>query len=51
MADGRSDRLTVGVSILVEAGRIAWIRPSDGEEDPGPDDGLEVVDASGATFV
>lgn len=51
MADARSDRLTVGVSILVEAGRIAWIRPSDGEEDPGPDDGLEVVDASGATFV
>jgi len=50
MADARSDRLTVGVSILVEAGRIAWIRPSDGEEDPGPD-GLEVVDASGATFV
>jgi imidazolonepropionase-like amidohydrolase len=51
LADGRSDRLRVGVSILVEDGRIAWIRPSDAEEDPGPADGLELVDASGATFV
>jgi imidazolonepropionase-like amidohydrolase len=41
----------VGVSILVDGGRIAWIRPSDAEEDPGPAEGLEVVDASGATFV
>ena len=39
------------MSILVEAGRIRWIRPSDGEEDPGDTDGLEIVDASGATFV
>ncbi len=39
------------MSILVEGGRISWIRPSDAEEDPGPRDGLEVVDASGATFV
>jgi imidazolonepropionase-like amidohydrolase len=51
LADGRSDRLRVGVSILVENGRIAWIRPSDAEDDPGSPDGLEVVDASGATFV
>ena len=51
LADARSDRLRVGVSILVEGGVIRWIRPSDGEEDPGPRAGLEVVDASGATFV
>jgi imidazolonepropionase-like amidohydrolase len=51
LADGRSERLEVGVSILVEDGIIRWIRPSDGEEDPGPADGLEIVDASGATFV
>ncbi len=51
LADGRSDRLTVGVSILVENGRIAWIRPSGDEPDPGSADGLEIVDASGATFV
>ncbi len=51
LTDARSDRLDVGVSILVEGGAIRWIRPSDGEEDPGPREGLEVVDASGATFV
>ena len=51
LADGRSDRLRLGVSILVEDGRITWIRPSDDEgpvADPG---GLEVVDASGSTIV
>lgn len=51
LADGRSDRLRLGVSILVEGGRIAWIRPSDGEEDPGAPDGLRVIDAIGATIV
>ena len=51
LADARSDRLRIGVSILVDGGRIAWIRPSDDEADPGPRDGLEVVDASGATFI
>jgi imidazolonepropionase-like amidohydrolase len=51
LADARSDRLRTGVSILVDGGRIAWIRPSDDEADPGPGNGLEVVDASGATFV
>lgn len=51
LADGRGDRLQHGVSILVENGRIAWIRPSD---DEGPLDGagpLEVVDASGSAIV
>ena len=51
LADGRSDRLELGVSIYVEDGVIRWIRPSDGEEDPGPRRGLEVIDAGGATFV
>src|SRR5215207_8992830 len=51
LADARSERLRIGVSILVEDGVIRWIRPSDDEDDPGPRSGLEVVDASGATFV
>jgi imidazolonepropionase-like amidohydrolase len=51
LADGRSDRLQLGVSVLVEGDRISWIRPTDGEEDPGPADGLEVVDAGGTTIV
>lgn len=51
LADARSDRLELGVSMLVEGGVIRWIRPSDDEGDPGPRAGLERVDASGATFV
>jgi imidazolonepropionase-like amidohydrolase len=49
LADGRSDRLRLGMSILVEGGRIAWIRPSD---DEGPvAAGAEIVDASGSAIV
>lgn len=51
LADGRSPELELGVSVLVEDGRIRWIRPSDAEEDPGQAEGLEVIDASGATIV
>ena len=51
LADGRSDRLQLGVSVLVEDGVISWIRPSDGEPEPGPVEGLEVIDASGSTIV
>jgi imidazolonepropionase-like amidohydrolase len=51
LADGRSAELRRGVSLLVEDTTIAWIRPSDGEEDPRPGDGLEIVDASGSTIV
>lgn len=51
LADARSDRLQRGVSILVEGGLIRWIRPSDDEGDRGPRSTLEVVDASGSTFV
>jgi hypothetical protein len=50
LAGARSASLRIGVSILVEAGTIRWIRPADGEEDPD-DSGLEVVDASGTTIV
>jgi imidazolonepropionase-like amidohydrolase len=48
LADGRSPTLQRGLSILVDGGRVAWIRPVDGEEDPGD---AEVVDAAGATVV
>ncbi|HXI80364.1 MAG TPA: amidohydrolase family protein [Verrucomicrobiae bacterium] len=51
LADGRSDALRIGMSILVEGDRIAWIRPADAEEDPGPADGLEIVDAGGTSIV
>ncbi|HYO44892.1 MAG TPA: hypothetical protein VES19_16965, partial [Candidatus Limnocylindrales bacterium] len=51
LADGRSDRLQLGVSILVEDGRITWIRPSD-DQGPIPDPGdVAIVDASGSTIV
>ena len=48
-ADGLSSELRLGVSILVENNRVVWIRPSDGEEEFGPD--VDVVDASGTTIV
>lgn len=51
IADGRSDTLQLGMSILVKGDRIAWIRPTDAEEDAGPADGLEIVDAGGTTIV
>ena len=53
LAEGRSDRLRLGVSILVVEGTIDWIRPSD-DEGPLPAasrGGVDVVDASGATVV
>ncbi len=48
LADGRSATLQRNVSILVDAGRIAWIRPTGGEEDAS---GATVIDSAGATFV
>lgn len=51
LTDARSDRLRLGVSVLVEGDRIAWIRPTDGEEDPGPVANLTIVDAGGTTIV
>ena len=41
LADGRSDSLQLGLSVLVTGDQIAWIRPADAEEDPGPADGLD----------
>ena len=49
MADGRSPRLRLGVSILVEGGRISWIRPTE-DEGHRPAD-CEYVDAGGTTIV
>ncbi len=48
-ADGRTPSLRLGVSVLVDAGRVVWIRPSDAEEEIGSD--VDVVDASGTTIV
>lgn len=49
-ADGRSASLEVAVSVLVEDGRIAWIRPTD-DEPEFDSRGTEIVDASGSTIV
>jgi len=51
VADARSDRLQVGMSALVEDGRLRWLRPTDDEGDLGSADDLEIVDASGGTIV
>ena len=51
LADGRSDRLRLGVSILVADGLITWVRPSDAEGPLPRDAATDVVDASGSTFV
>jgi imidazolonepropionase-like amidohydrolase len=51
IAHGRSDRLDRGVSLLVEDGRIRWIRPSDDEGPLGDEGDLEIIDASGSTIV
>ena len=49
LADARSDGLRIGVSVLVDGGRISWIREAGDEGDLGA--GVDVVDASGATIV
>jgi len=51
LATGRSERLETGISVLVADGRVAWIRPTDAEEDPGPTEGLVILDARGTTIV
>ncbi len=51
LADGRSERLERGISILVDGGTIRWIRPSDDEGPIRDPAALEVVDASGSTIV
>ena len=47
LADGTSDRLRTGVSLRVEDGLIAWIRPADEADLTDAD----VVDAGGAVIV
>jgi imidazolonepropionase-like amidohydrolase len=49
LADGRSAQLRLGVSILVENGRISWIRAA-GDEGHRPA-GCGYVDAGGTTIV
>jgi imidazolonepropionase-like amidohydrolase len=49
LADGRSPRLQLGVSLLAEDGRVRWIRPAGDEGECPP--GCEVVDAGGTTIV
>ncbi|MFL5769243.1 MAG: amidohydrolase family protein [Chloroflexota bacterium] len=51
IADGHSDELRLGVSVLVEGSTIRWIRPTDDDGERALTDGLEIVDASGATIV
>jgi imidazolonepropionase-like amidohydrolase len=51
LADGRSDTLQVGLSVLVEDRTIAWIRPTDAEGDVGAGDPPEIIDAAGTTIV
>jgi imidazolonepropionase-like amidohydrolase len=46
LANGHSATLHVGVSLMIENGRIAWVSPE--ESDPGD---AEVVDGGGATIV
>jgi len=47
LADGTSATPRTGVSLAIENGKIAWIRPNDSAETTG----AEVVDAGGATIV
>jgi imidazolonepropionase-like amidohydrolase len=46
LADGRSPRLQVGVSLMIDHGRIGWVSPD--QADPGD---AEVLDGGGATIV
>jgi len=47
LADGHSTTLQLGVSLMIEDGRIAWVAPNE-EADPGDAD---VLDGGGATIV
>src|SRR5687768_3598094 len=46
-ADGRDASPRRGVSLLIRAGRVAYLGPRDGEPDPA---GAELVDVPGATI-
>ena len=47
LADGTDSSLRLGVSLRLEDGRIAWIRPNDDADMSG----AEIIDAGGATVV
>jgi imidazolonepropionase-like amidohydrolase len=47
LADGTSASLRTGISLAIEDGKIAWIRPNDSADTKG----AEVVDAGGAVIV
>jgi imidazolonepropionase-like amidohydrolase len=47
LADGHSSTLQVGVSLMIEHGRIAWVRPADDADS----DGADTLDGGGATIV
>jgi len=47
LADGASASLRTGVSLAIEDGRIAWIRPNDSADTTG----AEVFDAGGAVII
>jgi imidazolonepropionase-like amidohydrolase len=51
LADARSPTRRTHMSVLVRRGAIEWIRPRDSEQDPGPPDGLKIVDGRGKTIV
>ncbi len=48
LADGRSPSLRRDVSLLIRAGKVAYVGPRDGEPDAGD---AQVLDAAGATIV
>ena len=47
IADGQSAELQVGMSLLIEGGRVAWIRPNDSADPTG----AEILDGGGTTVV
>ena len=51
IADGLSPQRQTAMSVLVDSGKVAWIRPSDAEGNPGPAAGLTIIDGNGMTAV
>jgi imidazolonepropionase-like amidohydrolase len=49
LVDAARRALSPGHSILVDDGRISWVRPRDSEEEPGGE--FELVDAGGTTAI
>ena len=51
IADGLGSQRRTAMSILVDSGRVAWIRTADAEGDPGPSAGLTIINGTGLTAV